>query len=72
MRGEDWEFRREARRCRFAASQAHRQQEQRMLSGLARFYDALAGSDNYIPPETSDLAGRQDNSLPGNTDTLRV
>jgi hypothetical protein len=69
MRGEDWEFRREARRCRFAASQAQRRQEQRMLSGFARFYEALAGNDNDMSSEMPDRARRQDQSVQSNAET---
>ena len=48
MTAEDWELRREARRCLYSASQAQTVREQEMLQGYARFYDALAAGERNV------------------------
>jgi hypothetical protein len=45
MKGEDWELRREARRCHYAASIAPTEGARRMLEGYARFYSTLAETE---------------------------
>lgn len=42
MAAEDWELRREARRCVYAAHQAATPSARRMMQGYAKFYETLA------------------------------
>lgn len=44
MAAEDWEFRREARRCTYSAERAETPGARRMMQGYARFYESLAES----------------------------
>lgn len=62
MPAEDWELRREARRCLFEATRAANQNEKRMLDGFARFYTALAESADSSgqPARRIPLPGRRD------------
>jgi hypothetical protein len=54
MDGEDWELRREARRCAFASLSAGSAREKRMFDGLTRFYESLAASAHEAPEKEPD------------------
>lgn len=63
MPAEDWELRREARRCLYQASQVGTPSERRMWDGFARFYLALAESAGEGSTPSADkipLSGKRD------------
>ena len=54
MAAEDWELRREARRCTYSAHQAETPGGRRMMMGYARFYSALAENAGATKPANNE------------------